>query len=155
MVWRCDVCNQKELAEVQAKLSQAVEVIRWYADDGNYTCDFQGNEIASAFENHGMQKKAREFLLDIGVLLQHGRPSRSPDTPAREWTLNVRYDGTVRGVGRPSSSGLVTELGAFYSDNQDIRVREVLAEKDSSQKYCLPCASDQCRLHAAKERKIR
>lgn len=54
------------------------------------------------------------------------------DTTGREWTLNVRYDGTVRGVGRPSPSGFVTELGSFYSDNQDVRVREVVAEKDDN-----------------------
>lgn len=48
-------------------------------------------------------------------------PSKSP----REWTLSVRQDGEVRGAGNATKA----DVGAYYSDNESVRVREVTVQE--------------------------
>lgn len=46
----------------------------------------------------------------------------------REWLLNIRHDGEVRGAGRVDKTPRVPDIGSYYSDNEYVRVQEVAKE---------------------------
>jgi len=65
-------------------------------------------------------------------------------TQAREWLLNVRADGEVRGAGRTNQTPRVPDVGNYYSDNEYVTVREVSPADTSLIKKIHKYAIDAC-----------
>lgn len=59
----CD-CQIKRMAELEARNKKYREALGFYADDGNYTHDTNGNFICSAYQNHAIIKIAKSALGD-------------------------------------------------------------------------------------------
>lgn len=53
---------RKERDIARAKAQRLVEALEFYADEGNYTYDEQGNHMATSWQNNMCGKKARQAL---------------------------------------------------------------------------------------------
>ena len=95
---------------LQARLEGALGIIEFYSKPENFELGLEPDKDGDLYP---MGAKARVFL-DQKIL-----------SPAlREWTLNVNRANEIRGAGDVLSA----HVGAYYADNEYVRVREVRKE---------------------------